>query len=189
MEYIYGSFCIFGKKIMNWSPFELSHEVPRIEPKMPWYHQYWYFYNTADKIDDNLYLGSSFNAYCQSELKEKNINVIINVSDDVDNFHEGFGDIIYYKFPISDNNSDDITDILLQTNNIIDTHINKGHNILVHCYMGASRSATVVINYIMNKYKITYEQAKDYVSNKRPLVNLSEKFDNTLKSIKSITEK
>jgi protein-tyrosine phosphatase len=52
--------------------------------------------------------------------------------------------------------------------------------------MGASRSASVVIHYIM-KYGVSYEQALYIVKRGRPVVNLTEKFQNTLKgSMKTI---
>jgi protein-tyrosine phosphatase len=49
--------------------------------------------------------------------------------------------------------------------------------------MGASRSASVVIYYMMKKYKISYKKALEIVKTLRPVVNLTEKFHNTLNSI------
>lgn len=177
MDYIFGSLYILKNKL--W--YVDFNSVPRIGPKLSWYEQYKYFYSESNEIINNLYLGSSFNAYSINELADKNINVIINVTEEIDNFHENNLDITYYRFPIKDNNHDDIRPILEQTYNIIDHHLNNGDSILVHCYMGASRSAAVVINYLMRKNKISYEHAYEAVSSKRPLVNLSEKFDEILK--------
>ena len=116
------------------------------------------------------------------ELKFKKINVVINVTDEIDNFHENYFKITYYKFPIKDNNHDDISDILEKTFDIIDYHINKGDNVLVHCFMGASRSASVIIFYLMKKLSINYNQAKYFVTEKRRLVNLTPKFEEILKN-------
>lgn len=41
----------------------------------------------------------------------------------------------------------------------IQSAIDNNNSILVHCYFGVSRSASIVIAYIMKKYKINYEQA------------------------------
>jgi protein-tyrosine phosphatase len=177
MNYLLGTFRILKNKIFSTDYF--TH-ISRIEPSIPWYQQYMYFYSPCQEIVSNLYLGSSFNAYNLNELKKNNINVIINISDDIDNFHEN--KFIYYKFKISDNNSDDITEILNTTYDIINKHLDDGDNILVHCYMGASRSASVVIHYLMKKYKLSYDTAKGIVIIKRPIVNLSVKFHNILEN-------
>lgn len=42
--------------------------------------------------------------------------------------------------------------------------------VLVHCYFGVSRSATVVIAYIMKKYQLTYTEAFEKVKSKRHIV-------------------
>jgi protein-tyrosine phosphatase len=182
MDYIFGSFYILKNKVYNFDLEKSTQIVPRMEPVLPWYKQYSYFYSTSNQIINGLFLGSSFNAYCLNELKANNIGVVINVTWEIDNYHENTTDIKYYKFPVLDDNNDDIVPILTQTYDIIDRHLTQGDNILVHCYMGASRSASVIIYYLMNKNNWTYNQARTYVSAKRPLVNLSQKFNTILKS-------
>lgn len=44
-------------------------------------------------------------------------------------------------------------------------------NVLVHCYAGISRSATVVIAYLMKKRDIGHRQAMSLVSQYRPQIN------------------
>ncbi len=181
MDYLYGTFYILKNKIYNLGIF--SKNVPRIEPKMPLYRQYSYFYSEPNQIIDGLYLGSSYNAYDIKQINNKNINVIINITDEIPNFYEDNLLLKYYKFSIKDNNIDDINPILTETYDIIDEHLSKGESILVHCFMGASRSASVIIHYLMKKNRWTYDYAKTFVIVKRPLVNLSEKFDEILKNI------
>lgn len=182
MDYIFGSFYILKNKVYNFDFGKNTQIVPRMEPMLPWYKQYSYFYSTSNQIIDGLFLGSSFNAYCLNELITNNISVVINVTREIDNYHENTTDTKYYKFPVLDDNNDDIVPILTQTYDIINTHLARGDNILVHCYMGASRSASVIIYYLMNKNDWSYNQARTYVSSKRPLVNLSQKFHLTLQS-------
>jgi protein-tyrosine phosphatase len=133
-----------------------------------------------------LFLGSSFNAYNKHELENKKINVILNISNEIDNFYETDNSLTYYKYSIRDNNHDDISNILNETYNVIEHHLSIGDKILVHCYMGASRSASVVINYIIHKYKVSYEQSLNIVKNKRPVINLTEKFEKTIKKNRNI---
>ena len=116
-------------------------------------------------------------------MNRKRINVILNITDEISNFYEADGQFTYYRFPIRDNNSDEISTILNETYNVIEHHISRGDRILVHCYMGASRSASVVIHYIMKRFKIPYWKAVRTIKIQRPVINLSEKFDNTLKTM------
>ena len=180
MNYLFGSYYIIKNKLINYS--FTKYDIPRIQPKMPWYRQYSYFYYPSTQILNHLYLGSSFNAYDMNDLRSKNITIIINATVEIDNYYENDLNFVYYKYPIRDNNIDDISTILDDTYSIIDRQMNEGHNILVHCYMGASRSASIVIYYIMRKFGLSYLQALYLVTTLRPLVNLSIKFDQTLRS-------
>ena len=189
MNYIYGSIYIIGKKIYDYLvsvPIIYNTNqviVKRTDTGLPWYTKYKYFFSNANQVITNLFLGSSFNAYDIYFLNRKRINVILNITDEISNFYEADNQFTYYRFPIRDNNSDEITTILNETYNVIEHHISKGDRVLVHCYMGASRSASVVIHYIMKKYKIPYWKALRTLKIQRPVINLTEKFDNTLNNL------
>ena len=66
----------------------------------------------------------------------------------------------------------------------IDDCIRSGKNILIHCMAGVSRSASVLINYLMKKYDMEYDDAYKYLISKRSIVMPNESFKNQLKSIK-----
>lgn len=55
-------------------------------------------------------------------------------------------------------------------NAFIEEGLKKG-NVLVHCHFGVSRSATLIIAYLMEKYKMTFEQAFVYVRQRRKFIN------------------
>lgn len=188
IKYIIGTLLILWCRLINLKLFE-KKKVPRIEPKIPWYRQLVWFYSSPTKILPNLYLGSAFNAYDYDDLKKLNINVILNITKEIDNFYQDNLKFTYYKYPINDNNEEDITNILVESCNKIDLHIKITDTILVHCYMGASRSASVIIYYLMCLKNQSYISALNYVQEKRPLVNLSKKFANTLKLVKYINKK
>ena len=63
---------------------------------------------------------------------------------------------------------------------------NPDGNILVHCYMGASRSATIVLYYLMKEMKnesgdpVTHKEALEYLKSKRPVVNPTHRFTKDL---------
>jgi protein-tyrosine phosphatase len=79
-----------------------------------------------------------------------------------------------------DNNKDAITPYLEESYKYIVDNADK--KILVHCFMGASRSASFVIYYIMKKYNKTFDEALECVKDKRSMVNLSTKFEENLRT-------
>jgi len=65
----------------------------------------------------------------------------------------------------------------------IDNALNGGGSVLVHCAQGKSRSASVVIAYMMRKHNWQFSDALQYVKQKRPVV--STKFETQLKLVRS----
>ena len=61
----------------------------------------------------------------------------------------------------------------------IENNIKNG-NVYVHCYMGISRSATIVIAYLMKTKKWDLKKALEYVKSKRSKVNPNRGFLMTL---------
>ena len=49
-------------------------------------------------------------------------------------------------------------------------------NILVHCYMGSSRSASIILAYLIKYYHLTLEDALKLLKEKRPVVNINVDF-------------
>ncbi len=180
IKYIIGTLIILWARLLNMKIFKKA-QVTRTEPKIPWYRQVVWFYSNPTEILPNLYLGSAFNAYDIDQLNKINANVIINVTKEIDNFYESNLKFTYYKYQIADDNNETIDEILKNTYEQIDSHLARGDCVFVHCYMGASRSASVVINYLMMSKVQTYYHAYNFVKTARPVVNLSELFANTLK--------
>ena len=58
---------------------------------------------------------------------------------------------------------------------------NPDKNILVHCFMGSSRSATIIIAYLMKYLSYTRREALAFVKAKRDMVNLNINFFKELK--------
>ena len=77
------------------------------------------------------------------------ITVVLNATEQLDNFHENKG-IYYMKINIKDKESTDLTPYFGQTTNFIADAIENNRNVLVHCVAGASRSASFIICYLMS---------------------------------------
>jgi protein-tyrosine phosphatase len=130
-----------------------------------------WFYGEPTHIIDNIYLGSSINASHYNTLKDRDIGLIINMTYEISNyFPKNFE---YINYPLYDNNLQSIKSYLIESyDKIIDFQLNnRNKNIFVHCFMGASRSASIVIYYLMKKYNYSLNDAIVFCKNKRLLVN------------------
>ena len=54
--------------------------------------------------------------------------------------------------------------------------IDSGECVLVNCMAGISRSATIVIAYLMTKQNLTFQEAFNFVKSKRSIINPNESF-------------
>ena len=82
------------------------------------------------------------------------------------------------RYELYDNNKHSIKKYLEQSLNDIQHHQqNSQGNILIHCFMGASRSASIVTYYLMQTMKhdngrpFTFDDAVLFLRNKRIIVN------------------
>ena len=119
-----------------------------------------------DQITDNLWLGNYEAANNIDNLKKEGIKKILCVMDfsapeykEEDKFNQKIIKIV-------DIPTQNILQYLGECLNFI-----KGEEkILVHCMAGASRSASIVIAYIMWAQKLSYLEALSFVGNKRSSV-------------------
>ena len=120
-----------------------------------------------DEIEEGkLWLGS-FDLGNFDTLKEKGITKILSLMDgDPSNFsykEYGFNQKI---INIMDFDSENIIQYFGECLNFI-----KGNDkVFVHCAAGESRSATIVIAYLMWKNKMVFDKAYDFVKQKRPRI-------------------
>eukprot|EP01088_Endostelium_zonatum_P003810 TRINITY_DN149_c0_g1_i6.p1 TRINITY_DN149_c0_g1~~TRINITY_DN149_c0_g1_i6.p1 ORF type:complete len:159 (+),score=17.53 TRINITY_DN149_c0_g1_i6:165-641(+) len=125
-----------------------------------------------DEILPNfLYLGSAGASRNLKFLKRHKItNILVVCHDIVYPFfpEEGFN----YKFIAAADALDyDISRDFDECNDFITNAQSKGEAVIVHCMKGRSRSAAVVIAYLMKTKDWTYEKALKEVSGQRPMVS------------------
>jgi protein-tyrosine phosphatase len=139
--------------------------------------------NDSDLILPNLYIGNRESSQNVSFLKNNNIKLIVNCSKNI-KFVE-LDDIEKIRIPIDDNRIFKNYDILkyLECLEIIEKYRKENKNILIHCFMGSQRSATIILFFLINKLGYTYEQGFNLIKFKRPICfcpfnNFSHVFDN-----------
>ena len=125
-----------------------------------------FHFNNIDEMFDNIWLGNNSAATDIKDLKKKGIKKILTVmNQDGPNYmpEDGF---IHKKYNIIDSNDQNIIQYFGECLKFMEGE----EKVLVHCWAGACRSATIVIAYVMWKKKMKYKDASQYVKDKRFIV-------------------
>ncbi|KIK68166.1 hypothetical protein GYMLUDRAFT_37006 [Collybiopsis luxurians FD-317 M1] len=86
-----------------------------------------------------------------------------------------------FKIEILDTSSADLKPHLEDACNSIDRALRSGRNVLVHCQQGVSRSAAIVIAYLIRNHGMSYDAAFALVQRQRACVKPNPGFVNALK--------
>jgi hypothetical protein len=128
----------------------------------------------ASKILDGLYLSNAETANDHEYLKSLGIKQILTIGKELTPHINPDFECIF--IPIDDCINENISKYF----NIAYSFIEKAPT-LVHCYAGISRSATLVINYVMRKKNMHLNEALEFVRNVRPIVRPNKGFMVNLK--------
>src|SRR5947208_2289106 len=102
------------------------------------------------------------------------INYILNVTTEIDNF---FPDTFrYMNIPVCDTEETDILRYFNDSYKFINKARKDGKNVLVHCKMGISRSATIVIAYVMKTRNWDLHRSLKHVKERRNCVKPNPNF-------------
>ena len=140
-------------------------------------------YPSYEQITEKIYLGNEDTARDKELLKKLNISHILICAEGCEPFfpNEYNYKILYIDDAIDEN----ILSWFKEAFEFIDSSVN---NIYIHCVMGISRSPTIVIGYLMYKKKMKYEEAYDFVRNKRNAISPNSGFQEQLKKFEKILE-
>jgi protein-tyrosine phosphatase len=181
-SYVSATYKVAKDKTSYWINSENIVEQPkRHYQDIGYIEQYKAYYSPPTYILDNLFLGSAFNAANYAFLKDLDIDIIINITHEISNYYPTDFMYVQYKINDTDKTESDIIPYLEESYKFIKEN-NKDKKILVHCYMGASRSATIIIYYLMKEHKMTLEEALVLLKSKRYIVNPNCKFIEVLKN-------
>jgi protein-tyrosine phosphatase len=123
-------------------------------------------------IIDNLWLGNIIIANDENFIRDNNIKLVINCTREtkIPEWYEKYN-IQAIRLPINDYNGNEENIILRKSINelinIIDDYRRVNKPVLVHCFAGMQRSATVIASYLKNKYTFSGHNAMLFTKHKR----------------------
>src|SRR5271170_3246167 len=135
--------------------FDLFTPVDRLYPNDGYYGSFYTIFTDANKITDTIYLGSAYNAADYDWLKEHKIDCIVNVTECISNYY--LDDFEYYNYSATDLNNSSLDGFYQKFHRLVSNNPTK--KFLVHCYMGKSRSASLVLYYLMKEYEWDLDRA------------------------------
>lgn len=138
---------------------------------------------TCEFTGASLYLGSAYNAADEQNLQEHTIRHILNVSQSIPCWHVG---VTYFRIPARDVAGASLffnEAMCYETLHFIHSNLMRKRNVLIHCQFGSSRSAAVVLLYLMWRrcggstgIYDSIVAAYDEIVHRRPMIDINTGF-------------
>ncbi|XP_020889395.1 dual specificity protein phosphatase 1B isoform X3 [Arabidopsis lyrata subsp. lyrata] len=117
------------------------------------------------EIQQGLFIGSVAEATNKDLLKSSNITHILTVAVALAPPYPD--DFVYKVIEVVDRDETDLTVYFDECFSFIDQAIQSGGGVLVHCFMGMSRSVTIVVAFLMKKHGLGFSKAMELVRSRR----------------------
>ncbi|XP_076844255.1 dual specificity protein phosphatase 10 [Brachyhypopomus gauderio] len=118
-----------------------------------------------------LYLGNERDAQDLQQMQRMNIGYILNVTTHLPLYHYDLGGFNYKRLPATDSNKQNLRQYFEEAFEFIEEAHQAGKGLLIHCQAGVSRSATIVIAYLMKHTWMTMTDAYKFVKMRRPIIS------------------
>lgn len=131
------------------------------------------------KVLEGFFIGDYATSTNMASLKNSKITHILTVMNNLEPVPYP-QDFTYKKFSVRDDEDEDLTSIFEQCHSFID--LGRSHSgVLVHCAAGISRSATIVLSYLMKVRRSNFDNELEYLRAVRPIVDPNPGFVKQLK--------
>eukprot|EP01096_Ripella_sp_DP13-Kostka_P009415 TRINITY_DN3620_c0_g1_i4.p1 TRINITY_DN3620_c0_g1~~TRINITY_DN3620_c0_g1_i4.p1 ORF type:complete len:284 (-),score=87.97 TRINITY_DN3620_c0_g1_i4:327-1178(-) len=138
--------------------------------RKPSRQNYW----KASQITPNVWLGGYKDQLNKNKLKEHNITHILMVAIEVEPAHPK--DFEYLVIRAHDFPDQDLISYFPQAHAFISEAVKQNSSILVHCMAGVSRSATMVISWLMDQRDLGVFEATEIVRKGRDRIKPNREF-------------
>ncbi|KAG5869447.1 hypothetical protein JTB14_026091 [Gonioctena quinquepunctata] len=168
-----GTYLHGEKNVANEMNSTYNTKIPR--PSFATHH--FYFHGTMQEIIPGVYLGPFTSAH-KNCLVEKKLYCLCSSTIRSTFIKPQIMDpaFAYLTLDIADDVTENIIRFFPKVRQFIDEALSNNCKVLVHGNSGNSRSATLVLAYIMEKYGLTCSEALHYVKEKRASVDPNEGF-------------
>jgi hypothetical protein len=151
----------------------------------------------ASQVAPGIWLGSITDAHCPDELRIRNIRGVVTVVIGVQPSYPLLFD--YHSVAVRDVAQEQLAPHFGAAHSFMDNilkgrstggaltgpHTGPPPSVLVHCMHGASRSASVVISYLMRDRRLFLQEALEQVRRARPRVNPNSGFMQQLQAFET----
>lgn len=125
-------------------------------------------YFPAKEVHHGLWIGSRADSQNPDFVRDHDIGMVVNCTDSIPNLN--LPGVSYETIPLKD--ADDYNEVALARYPIIvreiETVLERGKGVLVHCAAGMQRSAAVVAAYLMYKYNLSASNAMKAIKDQKP---------------------
>ncbi|MEE6473846.1 hypothetical protein FKM82_010191 [Ascaphus truei] len=118
-----------------------------------------------------LFLGNEQDAQDLEKMQRMSIGYVVNVTTHLPLYHYEKGIFNYKRLPATDSNKQNLRQYFEEAFEFIEEAHQCGKGLLIHCQAGVSRSATIVIAYLMKHTRMTMTDAYKFVKGKRPIIS------------------
>jgi dual specificity MAP kinase phosphatase len=123
-------------------------------------------------FDNFLFVGDQEIASNLDILRRFRLTFILNTAKECPNFFEDKPEFRYLRLDLQDCATQNLDmDLFERSFQFIDEARSKNEKVYVHCRAGQSRSATIVISYLIRTFHWSLEKAYRFVQDKRPAVS------------------
>ncbi|KAF2247397.1 phosphatases II [Trematosphaeria pertusa] len=117
----------------------------------------------------NLFIGGLYALYQTDLIKAAGITHVLSVIDYDPLLQEKFAHLKHFHIRADDHPNENLLRHFSATNAYVDAALSNGGGVFVHCAMGKSRSAALVVAYLMWKYQLGPATALEQLCEGRPV--------------------
>ena len=144
--------------------------------------------SSANRVDEHMFISGYLAAADSTFIQTNDIKFILKMFADSSEYYGGahrHPGVEYMIIPAIDHPRYDMAAAIPLAMAFIAKAKAMNQKILIHCHMGISRSATVIISYLMAFHGISLDNAIGFLRHKRPIINPNPGFIGFLKTMES----
>jgi len=130
------------------------------------------------RVTKHIFLGSYYETLDEDFMRKNQIKYVLNTASEIPISRN---QVITMHIKLNDSPSQCL--ILDPALRFINEAISRKMNILIHCHLGKSRSAAILIAYLIIEKGMTYKKALSLITRCRPIVDMNEGFQQQLKNL------